>query len=961
MSSSSLSTIVRRGALWSIATTAMLKLASLLTTAVIAHILDPRDFGVYAVALTAFGIITAIGEFGLGLCLIRADLDIDSLAPTMVTVAVTTNAIQAAVMVVFARPIAEALGSVAAAGPIRVLAIAMLLTGIFAVPGAQLIRDFKQDKIFLANLIGFLPSTAVLILLAISGSGAMAFAWAMVVGTAVSGCVMLASVPRHYRPGFSRSAVNVLVKFGFPLAGANIVNYVLLNGDYAVVGHLAGAVALGAYVLAFNAASWPSSLLGFMVNNVSMPAFSRVKDDADRLKNAVAKALRAISLVVMPMSALTIALARPLVLTLYGPKWTASVQPLSILAFYGAVSIICVLFANILAGLGRAKFILIVQLVWLAALIPGMVLGVRHNGIIGAAIAHVIVIVPIVLPLYIFGLRNITNLAPLVRSVLPALVAALAAAVAAASIASRFTDPPVQLITGLAVGGLTYTIIAIPCAMTLLSHEQITKLRAGRILNIYSSGARLVRLPSGVRPKHAGDSGGERSWQIPGHAVRDHAELVTGAEWWQDVLRGQGAVAIGARYPAGLADAYDQYAAPLYGYCQWMLYEQADAADVVEHTFVAIATELGDLGVLGELRPWLYAVARDECIRRLGEAGFPWLADAVSQPADFRGDARQAAAWRLICAASIELTPRQREVVELSLRHNLNDVDLAVVLGVSRSQAHALSSHARSQLDKALRAYLVTRTGREACPWLDELLDGWDGQLTAQIRDLVGLHVEQCQACAGYRRRALRPEVLFSMLPMATPPPELRQRVLQRWAGVTRDAPMYHQQATQPIELLPDSWFPPAAGSARSEKGRKRGGAAAIAVAAALAVAVGVGATFVMVADSHPAPALAVRTGGGTSASASTRNTVKDGRSAKTQPSKSSSPRHRSQPSVGAVAPTVAPLASPTGQVSPSPSQSRSPSVSPSSSPKPSKSASPSPSRSPSPSASPTPSSSPSG
>ena len=97
-------------------------------------------------------------------------------------------------MVVFARPIAVALGSAAAAGPIRVLALAMLLTGVFAVPGAQLIRDFKQNKIFRANLIAFLPSTAVLILLAMAGSGAIAFAWSMVVSTVISGCVVFASV-----------------------------------------------------------------------------------------------------------------------------------------------------------------------------------------------------------------------------------------------------------------------------------------------------------------------------------------------------------------------------------------------------------------------------------------------------------------------------------------------------------------------------------------------------------------------------------------------------------------------------------------------------------------------------------------------------------------------------------------------------------------------------------------------
>ena len=81
MSSSSLSATVRRGALWSIASTAMLKLANVLTTAIIARILDPHDFGDYAVALTAYGIITAVGEFGLASCLIRADLDIDSWPP----------------------------------------------------------------------------------------------------------------------------------------------------------------------------------------------------------------------------------------------------------------------------------------------------------------------------------------------------------------------------------------------------------------------------------------------------------------------------------------------------------------------------------------------------------------------------------------------------------------------------------------------------------------------------------------------------------------------------------------------------------------------------------------------------------------------------------------------------------------------------------------------------------------
>src|SRR5271165_4803345 len=327
---------VRRGALWNLATTLVLRLANIGLTAVVARILAPRDFGVFAVALTAFAIVSAIGELGVASCLIRADLDIDSLAPTMATVSLATSAVLAGAMAIFAKPIATALGSAYAAGPVRVMAIAVVLTGIFAVPSAQLVRDFKQDKLFLANIVSFVPSTLLLLVLAKSGNGSMAFAWSRVVGQLAVGIVLIVSVGRNYGPGLRRSALSVLWKFGLPLAGANFVNFILLNVDYALVGRVMGAVALGTYVLAFNVASWPSNLLGTMINNVAMPAFSRVRHDADLLRNAITDGLRGIALIVMPMCAVIMALARPLVLTLYGAKWAASANVLSALTIYSA-------------------------------------------------------------------------------------------------------------------------------------------------------------------------------------------------------------------------------------------------------------------------------------------------------------------------------------------------------------------------------------------------------------------------------------------------------------------------------------------------------------------------------------------------------------------------------------------------------------------------------------------------
>jgi PST family polysaccharide transporter len=443
------------------------------------------------------------------------------------------------------------------------MALVVLINGFFAVPGAQLTREFKQDKLFLANAIALIPSTAVLLLLAKSGDGAMAFAWSRVAAQLVMGCVMFASVPKHYGPGIARGPLSVLFRFGLPLAGANFVNFILLNVDYAFVGRLMGAVALGIYMLAFNLASAPGLLLGTVINSIAMPAFSRVKHDLDLLGNAMAGALRAVSLILMPMCGLMIALARPLVLTLYGARWSAAAEVLSILSFYGAVSIICILFANMLTSLGKAKFTLFVQLLWLCALLPAMALGVHRNGIVGAALAHLAIIGPLVLPSYLVALKKATGIrfAMLGKAVLPPLLAASAAALAARVAASQLTSPLLQLVTGLAVGGLIYVVAVAPLGLALLSQEQAARLRGLPLFRFYDGVARLTGLPVSSPPdRSAGGMPlgyGKGGRYVPRHGVhrvryRSPAATLTPARGSEDPGTSGGYSAAGAGRITGL-------------------------------------------------------------------------------------------------------------------------------------------------------------------------------------------------------------------------------------------------------------------------------------------------------------------------------------------------------------------------------------------------------------------------
>ena len=241
--------------------------------------------------------------------------------------------------------------------------------------------------------------------------------------------------------------------------------------------------------------------------------------------------------------------------------------------------------------------------------------------------------------------------------------------------------------------------------------------------------------------------------------------------------------AIVAGDPAGLAAVYDRYASALYTYCRSMLRDSEDAADALQDTFVVAAQKLDGLRDPDRLRPWLYAVARNECLRRLrGRQGIVELDQAgeVSDDGvDVDAGLREADVRSLIWSAIQGLNPSEREVFELNVRHELEGADLAAALGVTANHAHALLSRARGQLEKSLGALLVARTGRSDCAELAAILDGWNGELTALLRKRINRHVEQCEICGERRRLELRPEALLGAMPLLLLPPGLRANVLR--------------------------------------------------------------------------------------------------------------------------------------------------------------------------------------
>ncbi len=235
--------------------------------------------------------------------------------------------------------------------------------------------------------------------------------------------------------------------------------------------------------------------------------------------------------------------------------------------------------------------------------------------------------------------------------------------------------------------------------------------------------------------------------------------------------------------PAALGAVYDRYAGAIHGFALARTRSAADAADILQDTFVRAASRVHQLREPERLRAWLFAIARRRVYDLAGRR------DVVSARADDDRPSDDAPLdtqlvrdelHELVWAAAGSLNDRDRELLELHLRDGLEGADLAAVVGLAPSHVHTLVDRLRDRMAKAVGALLVARHARRACPALDGLLAAWDGWFTLDVRSRVTRHVEGCAVCTTERRTMLAPG-WFSAGALALPvvlPPELRDSVL---------------------------------------------------------------------------------------------------------------------------------------------------------------------------------------
>jgi lipopolysaccharide exporter len=130
---------------------------------------------------------------------------------------------------------------------------------------------------------------------------------------------------------------------------------------------------------------------------------------------------------------------------------------LAALGLFGALRVVFMLFDDYLLAYGNPRTVMLLQVLWIVALTPAMVVGTHLFGIAGGGWSHVIVSVIVMLPAYLLSAHIAgADISAVVRVLIPPALATVPCWFAARWVSEYFGTPVLALVCGGVTAVLLY-------------------------------------------------------------------------------------------------------------------------------------------------------------------------------------------------------------------------------------------------------------------------------------------------------------------------------------------------------------------------------------------------------------------------------------------------------------------------------------------------------------------------
>jgi O-antigen/teichoic acid export membrane protein len=390
----SFGTQVLRGSLFSYGSYIVSKLLVYLSTLVLARLLAPHDFGLIGYAILLIGFLDVIKDLGVNAALIyRQDIKDEDAGQTF-TLSVTSGVLCCCACWVLGPLAAAFFRDPHVTDVTRVLGFGFVFSGLGGVHGALLMKRMRFGRGFLPDLLQSLVKGVISVALALHGAGYWSLVWGQMAGMASLMLANWALYPWIPRITFHWASARPLLAYGLHYSLVALLGTLTGNVDYAIVGRTLGSTSLGLYTLAYSLPQMLTIGLTVALAKVMFPAYASLQGDREALRRGYLNVLHYSALVLVPLGIGLCAVTPAFIHTLYKPAWWPAVPAMQALSLYATIYAVGWNAGDIYKATGRPDILWKLAIVQAMVLVPALILGVKLGGIVGVAVAQVVVIVP---------------------------------------------------------------------------------------------------------------------------------------------------------------------------------------------------------------------------------------------------------------------------------------------------------------------------------------------------------------------------------------------------------------------------------------------------------------------------------------------------------------------------------------------------------------------------------------
>ena len=362
-------------------------LLGLTSTAALARLLRPQDFGLLAMVTSITAFVHLFKDLGLSSATVQRAQVTQEQVSFLFWVNLALG-FAAAVLVISLGPfIAWFYHEPRLVWITAILALNFVFSGLIVQHQALLRRQMQFGALAIRDVVATACGIATGITLAWFGFGYWSLV-AVVVTATITGSVLI-WIRCDWRPsGFRRRVgARAMISFGGHLTAFNALSYLTVNFDNVLIGRVLGAAPLGIYTKSYGLLMLPITQINMPMASVMLPGLSRLQDDPSEYRRLFVNAVRAIALVTVPIVVFSFFLARDIVLVLLGWKWLAVAPVFQVMApaaLFGAISFVP---GWLCQSLGRSQRQLYYALISTPIVIGGFLVGI-HWGIAGVAVSY---------------------------------------------------------------------------------------------------------------------------------------------------------------------------------------------------------------------------------------------------------------------------------------------------------------------------------------------------------------------------------------------------------------------------------------------------------------------------------------------------------------------------------------------------------------------------------------------